>query len=367
MRILLVCPYDWHAPGGVQVHVRQLGSALRARRHEVVILAPGDVPATEPWVRIVGRPIRVPYAGTVAPISFSPAAWSRVRGRLRAFAPDIVHVHEPLTPSVSMLATLAADGPVVATFHAYLERSRLMRLGGPVLRRVHRRIDVSIAVSEAAAGFLRRVISGPIVIVPNGVDLDRFADPGPPAEGLPVGRLILWVSRLDPQKGFGVMVRAFEDLARGRPEAFLVVAGDGRDRQALERLSDGARRRVVHLGTVPHQDLPRYHAAADVFVAAATGQESFGIVLVEAMAAGVPVVATDISGYREVVRAGVDGLLVPPEDPTALARAVGRVLDEPDLALALAEAGRERARSFSWSQVVPRLEAAYEGAIAAAR
>jgi len=367
MRVLLACPYDWHAPGGVQVHVRQLGSVLRDRGHEVLVLAPGDAPATEAWVRIVGRPFRVPYGGTVAPISFSPSAWSKVRGRVRAFAPDVVHVHEPLTPSVSMLTTLATEAPIVATFHAYLDRSRLMQLAAPALRRVHRRIGVSIAVSEAAAGFLRRVISGLVEIVPNGVDVERFAHPGPPAEGLPVGRLILWVNRLDPQKGFGVMVRAFEELAKERPDAHLVVAGDGRDRDALERLSGQARRRVVHLGTVPHEELPRYHAAADVFAAAATGQESFGIVLVEAMAAGVPVVATDIPGYREVIRDGVEGLLVPPDDPVALAAAIGRVLDEPDLAHGLVDAGRERARTYSWSEVVPRLEAVYAGAVATAR
>jgi phosphatidylinositol alpha-mannosyltransferase len=367
MRILLACPYDWQAPGGVQVHVRQLGAVLRERGHEVLVLAPGGSPADEPWVRVVGRPLRVPYGGTVAPIAFSPSAWSRIRGRLRAFGPDVVHVHEPLTPSVSMLATLASQAPVVATFHAYLDRSRLMELAGPVLRRVHRRIRVSVAVSEAAATFLRRVVAGPVEIVPNGVDVERFAYPGPPAEGLPVGRLVLWVNRLDPQKGFGVMVRAFEDLARRRTDVCLVVAGDGRDREALRGLPEEVRRRVVRLGTVPHDELPRYHAAADVFASAATGQESFGIVLVEAMAAGVPVVATDIPGYRDVVRDGVDGLLVRPGDPAALSNALERVLSEPDLARALAEAGRERAAAFSWDVVVPRLEAVYEGAVAGER
>jgi phosphatidylinositol alpha-mannosyltransferase len=295
----------------------------------------------------------------VAPISLSPWVWSKVRGRLREFDPDVVHVHEPLTPSVSMLATLAAEAPVVATFHAYLERSRLMELAAPVLRRVHRKIAVSIAVSDAAAGFLRRAIRGPVEIVPNGVDVERFQHPGPPAEGLPAGRLLLWVNRLDRQKGFGVMVRAFARLAPARPELTLVVAGDGRDRDALERLDGPARRRVVHLGIVPHEELPRYHAAADVFASAATGQESFGIVLVEAMAAGVPVVATDIPGYRDVARDGVEALLVAPGDADALARAIARVLDEPDLAHALAEAGRARARTYAWSEVVPRLEALY--------
>jgi phosphatidylinositol alpha-mannosyltransferase len=263
MKIALACPYDWSAPGGVQVHVRQLGAGLRERGHEVLVLAPGDGPAAEPWVRIVGRPVRIPYRGTVAPISFSPSAWSRVRGRLRAFDPDVVHVHEPLTPSVSMLATLASEAPVVATFHAYLDRSRLMELAGPALRRVHRRIRVTVAVSEAAASFLRRVVRGPVEIVPNGVDVERFAHPGPPAEGSPMGRRVLWVNRLDPQKGFGVMVRAFAELAERRPDVVLVVAGDGRDRDELSRLPEEVRRRVVLLGTVPHE-LPRHHGGGRV-------------------------------------------------------------------------------------------------------
>jgi phosphatidylinositol alpha-mannosyltransferase len=359
VRIALSCPYDWHAPGGVQVHVRGLAEALSARGHQVLVLAPGSAPAAEPWVRIVGRPLRVPYRGTVAPIAFSPRAWSAVRGRLRAFGPDVVHVHEPLAPSVSMLATLAATAPVVATFHAHLDRSRLLELSAPVLRRLHGQIRLSVAVSEAAAAFWRRALAGPIRIVPNGVDVERFAEPGPPAEGLPQGRRVLWVNRLDPQKGFPVMLRAFESLARERPDVCLVVAGDGPDRAAADRLPERARARLVRLGTVPHEQLQRYHAAADVFASAATGQESFGIVLVEAMAAGVPVVATDIAGYREVVRHEVDGLLVPPGDAPALAAAIGRVLDDPELASRLSAAGRERASAFSWDVVVPRLEEVY--------
>jgi len=367
MRVLLACPYDWHAPGGVQVHIRQLGSVLRDRGHEVLVLAPGDAPATEAWVRIVGRPVRVAYRGTVAPISFSPSAWAKVRGRVRAFAPDVVHVHEPLTPSVSMLTTLAADAPVVATFHAYLDRSRLMEFAGPLLRRIHRRISISVAVSDAAAAFLRRVVRGPIEVVPNGVDVERFSHPGPCPEGLPAGRVILWVSRLDPQKGFPVMVRAFHRVALDTEDVWLVVVGEGRDRGAIDLLPESLRTRVLMRGVIPNEELHPYHGAADVFAAAATGQESFGYILVEALAAGVPVVATDIPGYREVVRDGVEGLLVPPDDPAALAGALGRVLDEPDLARALATAGRERARAFSWDEVAPRLEAVYRRAVSAAR
>ena len=367
MKILLVCPYDWEAPGGVQVHVRQLAAELRERGHRAIVLAPGVRTSSDERVRIVGRPVRVPYGGTVAPISFSPGSWKRIRSAMRAFDPEVIHVHEPLTPSTSMLAVLAASAPVVATFHAYLERSRLMELAGPVLRQVSRRIDAAIAVSDAAASFVRRVARVPIEIVPNGVDVRAFARPGPPVEGLPVGRKILWVNRLDPQKGFEIMVRAFEMLASQLEDVRLLVAGDGRDRVVVRSLPPSVRGRILRLGSVPHAELPRYHAAADVFASPAVGQESFGIVLVEAMAAGVPVVATDIPGYREVVRDGVDGLLVPANDATALASAIRRVLSEPALASALASAGRTRAETYSWDAVVPRLEAVYDRVLAGTR
>jgi phosphatidyl-myo-inositol alpha-mannosyltransferase len=360
VRVALACPYAWEAPGGVQVHVVQLARALRDRGHEVIVLAPGSCPAAEPWVRIVGRPLPVPYNGTVAPICFSAASSGRVRAALARFAPDVLHAHEPLAPSTSMLAVRASSVPVVATFHAYQERSRLMELAAPALRTVWRRIDAAIAVSGAAAAFLGRVIRGDVEIVPNGIDVDLFADPGSPAVGLPPGRRVLWVNRLDPQKGFRVMVRAFAELAMRFEDLSLVVAGDGRDRDAVASLPEPLRGRVVLLGSVPHDDLPAYHAAADVFASPAVGQESFGLVLVEAMAAGVPVVAADIPGYREVVRDGIDGLLVRPRDPRGLAGAIARVLEDQDLAGRLSEAGRARADEYSWARVAPRIEAVYE-------
>jgi phosphatidyl-myo-inositol alpha-mannosyltransferase len=367
VRILLVCPYDWEAPGGVQIHVRQLAAELRARGHHTSILAPGSRPSEDAGVRIVGRPIRVPYRGKVAPISFSPGSWRRIRSAMRPFDPDVIHAHEPLTPSTSMLAVLAASAPVVATFHAALDRSRLMELAAPALRQVSGRIDAAVAVSDAAASFLRRVVRVPLEIVPNGVDVGAFAHPGRPIEGLPAGPKILWANRLDPQKGFEIMLRAFERVASEVVGAHLLVAGDGRDRALLRSLPADLRSRILRLGTVAHGDLPRYHAAADVFVSPATGQESFGIVLVEAMAAGVPVVASDIAGYREVIRDGVDGLLVPPGDPNALAAAIRRVLSEPKLAASLSAAGPARAETFSWEVVAPRLEAVYDRVLGAAR
>jgi phosphatidylinositol alpha-mannosyltransferase len=359
MRILLACPYAWDAPGGVQVHVGQLAGRLLDRGHEVLVLAPSSSRPVEPFVRAMGRPWRVPYNQSIAPISPTPRAYRLTRLAVDRFRPDVVHVHEPFVPGPSMFAALSSTAPVVATFHAYAHRSRLLALAAPALRRVWDRLSIRIAVSQAAADFVEGPMGdrGASRIVPNGADVEMFSSAQPAA--LPVGRRILFVNRLDRRKGFRVMVEAFRLLAAERPDAVLVVAGDGSERVALRDLPIEARSRVVMLGNVPHEDLPPYHAAAEVFCAPATGRESFGIVLVEAMAAGLPVVASDIPGYREVVRDEIEGLLLPPRDPEALAGAVGRLLDDADLAKRLGEAGLQRAQRYSWDTVAGEIEEIY--------
>ncbi len=368
MRIVQACPYAWDALGGVQVHVRQLAGHLRSRGHDVLVLAPAFRPGDlrEPGVRVTGRPFRIPYNGSVAPIAPRPSTLRAVARALGEFAPDLVHVHEPFAPSTSMAAALRAKVPVVATFHAFAERSRLLDVAAPALRPLWRRLDVRIAVSEAAASFVSARLGNGLVVVPNGAEVDLFAD-ATPAEGLPEGRRILFVNRLEPRKGFRVAAEAFGILAADRPDAVLVVAGDGEERAAITDLPAAIRSRVVMLGNVPHDELPPYHTASEVFVGSARRNESFGIVLVEAMAAGLPVVASDIPGYREVVRDGVEGRLVPPSDPVALAAALREVLDDPALAARLGAAGRERARSYSWDTVAATVEDLYSVALAPGR
>jgi len=364
VRIALVCPYEWEASGGVQVHVRNLALRLLERGHDVGVLAPTTTAASEAWVRSVGRPLRFPYRGTVAPIA--PQSYRRTRAALGDFRPQLVHVHEPLSPSASMFATLATRAPVVATVHAYLDRSIAMELAAPVLRRIWRRVTVGVAVSQAASSFMRRAIPEAVLeIVPNGVDVGGFAHAEPMGDLMP-GRRILWVNRLDAQKGFPVALAAFAKVLSKVPDAILIVVGEGNDREALALLTASARARVEMRGAAPNEAIPSYLAASEVFVSPAIGQESFGIVLVEAMAAGVPVVATDIPGYREVVSDGVEGLLVPPRDPEALAAALVRVLTEPELAAGLGDAGRARALSFDWPIVVDRLEELYARAVESA-
>ncbi len=320
MRVSLVCPYDLDAPGGVQVHVAELAGQLADRGHEVEILGPGSGG--------LGTPVRVGYRGTIAPIAPWPTGIRRARSAFDRFRPDIVHVHEPFTPSSSMWASLAATVPVVATFHAWLDRSRIYESAGPFLAPVRHRLAATIAVSEAAAAFVGRAVPGlEPVVIPNGLSVARFAEATPRA--WPPGRRIVWAHRLDRQKGFPIMAEAFRSLGEGSDDVWLTVGGDGDDRGAIDELPPRLRARVMMLGGLQHEHVPALLAGADVAVAAATGQESFGYSVVEAMAAGVPVVASDIEGYRQVATDGVDALLVAPGDPKALAAGIGRVLERP--------------------------------------
>ena len=364
MKVALVCPYAWDRPGGVQVHVRELATALRDRGHQTEVLAPLAGSAGERDVTRAGRALAIRYQGTVAPIAPSPLHVGAIRRSIRSFDPDVLHVHEPLVPSTALYAVASAprDVPIASTFHAYADRSPLLTAAAPVLRPVWRRLDVRIAVSEAARGFVQHHFHGEMRVIPNGCDVAAFAAERSQGSRSAEGPRILWVARLDPQKGFADALRAFEEVARERPSATLIVAGDGPDRTAVDRLPRSVRQRVEMRGTVPHDRLPALFGEADVFLSPATGQESFGMTLVEAMAAGVPVVASDIPGYREVVRDGVDGLLVPPGDPSALAAAIARVAADADLRERLRDSGHVRAKLYDWGTVVPEIEGAYEDA-----
>jgi phosphatidylinositol alpha-mannosyltransferase len=362
MKIALACPYAWDAPGGVQVHVRQLARRLRDGGHEVIVLAPMHGSPTEPFVVPVGRPVRVPFNGSIAPIAPWPSSARRVARALGEFRPDVVHAHEPLVPGTGMFASRYGGSPVVATFHAYADRANVFSLVAPLLRPVWRRLSARIAVSEAAETFVAsRFPDDGLRLIPNGVDTRLFARAEPAR--LPEGRRILFVNRLEPRKGFRVMVEAFHRLTSTHPNLVLVVAGDGPERDAIRHLPYAVREQVIMLGNVPHDRLPSLHAASEVFCAPATGRESFGIVLVEALSSGLPVVASDIPGYREVVRDGVTALLTPPGDPGAVADAIALVLTDEDLSKRLSDAGREAARHYSWDAVVGDIEAVYRAVV----
>ena len=347
----------------MQVHIGQLSHHLRERGHDVLVLAPGARPGFSDGARIVGRPYPVRVNGSVARLCFSRRSSQVVRKALEVFRPDVIHVHDPLTPSTSMLGVIHKNAPVVATFHSYFARDhfegRVYSLLAPLLRPIWRKVDRRLAVSEAARySVCSRMGHVPVDIVPNGADVDVFA--GATAAQLPPGRRLLFVGRLEPRKGFPVAVRAFAALASQYPDLQLVVVGDGEQRDAINELPAQIKARVHMLGRVTYEALPTYHRAADIFISPATGSESFGIVLVEAMAAGLPLVASDIAGYREVVRHNREGLLVRPSDHTALANGVRQLLDNPDLARSLGANGARRAISFSWDCIIDRLEERYD-------
>jgi phosphatidyl-myo-inositol alpha-mannosyltransferase len=362
MRIALACPYAWDAPGGVQLQVRGLAAQLRERGHQTMVLAPSAREWPEQGVTIVGRPVRVPFNGSVAPICPDPRSRPRIRAALREFAPDVVHVHEPFVPSTSLYAALSSPAPVVATFHSYMERSLLLTAASPLLIRLWHRLAGRIAVSRAAAGFVQRSFPGPLRIVPNGVDIDRFRL-AKPAQVAP-GRNMLFVSRLEPRKGFRTAAEALGRVLRRIPDARLLVVGDGPERGVYADAPPAVRERIAMLGAVSNAELPPYHAASEIFIAPATGRESFGIILVEALAAGLPVAGSDIPGYREVVRNGVEGLLSRPGDAAGLADGIVTLLSEPGLYARLREATTPRADRFRWQHVAEEVEEVYREAVA---
>lgn len=361
MRIVLVSPYSWTTPGGVGHHIANLSARLIERGHEVRIIAPadGDVDA---GVIDVGRSMRVSYNGSVARLAFGPRVTARVRVALRRAGADVVHVHEPFVPSASMIATMVAKVPVVATFHTAAESSRAARVARGPLRAITRNVRIKIAVSEEARKTAERTIKGPIRIVPNGIDLDRFADVTPLDPGTDT---VVFYGRLEKRKGARVACEAFAHLKAVRPHARLIVVGEGPDRAACEEaIPEMLREHVSFLGRVSDESLPSVIGQASAVALPALGGESFGIVLLEAMAAGRPVVATSIPGYAAVARDGVEALLVPPGDPEALAAALARVMGDAALARRLVVAGSARAAEFDWRRVVAGVEQAYLDALA---
>lgn len=380
MRILQVCPYSWSAFGGVQSHVRDLSSNLRSRGHDVLVLAAGPLSdsdrkwksksaqaqptANDFFVQTIGRSRAVAFNGSVAPVCVQPRAIASVRRSIQTFRPDVVHVHEPMVPALSLAAMWFARGPVVTTFHAYRPASRTRTafwLAARMFQPAFRRSRIDLAVSAAAASCTRPDVASRALVIPNGVDVERFS--GSTSASLVPGRKMLFVGRLEPRKGFNVALRAFSRLSAEYPDLRLVVVGDGPCRSEVQRVQPDVRSRILMIGEVSEAALPSFYAASSVFVAPAIGFESFGAVLLEAMAAACPIVASDIDGYREVVRADIDALLIPPGDPLALALGVRAILDDPARAARLKESASARAQTFAWQRITTDIERAYEAVV----
>jgi len=367
VRIGIVSPYSFDVPGGVQNHVLDLAEALIGLGHSVSVLAPADDDARlPPYVVPAGRAMQIPYNGSVARIAFGPISSARVRRWLARGEFDVLHVHEPLTLSLSMLAVLSSDGPVVATFHTAMPRSRLLDTFESFRRITLERITSRIAVSALARKVQVEHLDGGAVEIPNGVSVARFASaeplPGWPGEGGAIGFLGRFT---EARKGFPVLRDAFVALAGVRPGLRLLVAGPGDPDDVMEGVPPALRERVVFIGKVSEEDKARMLRSVDVYVAPNTGGESFGMILTEAMAAGTTVVASDIDAFRRVLDGGRAGRLVPVGDAKALARALGALLDDPAGRAALSACGREAVARYDWPVVAREVLEVYATAIEA--
>jgi phosphatidylinositol alpha-mannosyltransferase len=352
VRIGLVSPYSLTLPGGVQGQVLGLARALRAKGHEARVLGPCDGPPPEAGVTPLGSSVPLAANGSVAPIAPDLPCALRTISALRDEDFDVVHLHEPLVPGPCMTALVVADAPLVGTFHA-AGSSASYRWAGRALGWAASRLALRCAVSDAAAALARQHLGGSYEVLTNGVEVGRFCEVEPwPSEG----PTILFLGRHEPRKGLAVLVDALEDLPA---DVCLWVAGDGPDTARLRAATAGDDR-VTWLGRVSDHERARRLRGTDVLCAPSLGGESFGVVLLEAMAAGAAVVASDLAGYAAVARHGCEALLVAPGDSKALAVALRLALEDRDRSAALVAAGRARAAELSMERLAERYLERYE-------
>jgi phosphatidylinositol alpha-mannosyltransferase len=365
LRVGIVCPYSLDVPGGVQAHVVGLAGALEDLGHTVSVLAPAAEHTPVPtFVTPAGRAMGVPYNGSVARVTFGPVTYARARRWLAENSFDVLHLHEPTTFSLSVLALLAAEGPIVATFHTSTERSRALSAFGGVLRPLMEKVTARIAVSPLARRVQVEHLGGDAVEIPNGVDIPAFAT-GPLLPGYPRPGTVGFLGRFDePRKGMTVLLDALRALAPSRPDLRLLVVGRG-DAGALRRAAGPVAARLDVLGPVDDATKAAALRSVDVFCAPNLGGESFGIVLTEAMAAGAPVLASDLDAFRAVVGSSGAGVLFPTGDGGALAAALAALLDDPSARAAMSAAGRTRAADFGWPAVAASVVQVYRAAVAA--
>jgi phosphatidylinositol alpha-mannosyltransferase len=365
LRVGIVCPYSLDVPGGVQAHVVGLAAALERMGHTVSVLAPAvDSTPVPEFVTTAGRALGVPYNGSVARVSFGPVTYARARRWLADHTFDVLHLHEPTTFSLSVLALLAAEGPIVATFHTSTQRSRALSAFGGMLRPLMEKVTARIAVSPLARRVQVQHLGGDAVEIPNGVDVDAFAD-GPLLPGYPRPGTVGFLGRFDEQrKGMTVLLDAVRMLAPTRPDLRLLVLGRG-DAGALRREAGPVADRLDVLGAVDDATKAAALRSMDVYCAPNLRGESFGIVLAEAMAAGAPVLASDLDAFRAVLGDSGAGVLFPTGDPAALAGGLAGLLDDPARQAVLSAAGRVRAGDFGWPAVAAAVVRVYRAAVAA--
>lgn len=360
MKIALVSPYDFPYPGGVTAHISHLRTEFVRSGHTVKIIAPSSNEKHETIddVYRIGGVVPVQVSGSVARISLSPGSYRWVKAILQREKFDIVHVHEPLMPVLGLITLRHSKSINIGTFHAYRESNFMYWAGRQVLRRFIGRLHGRIAVSAPAREMVNRYFPGDYQIIPNGIDTATFGDSR--LEPLPRfcdGKAnILFVGRMEKRKGLRYLLQAWPALSRQFPATRLIVVGEGELREESEKfVAENGLANVAFVGYVSNQDLPRYYRTADIFCAPSTGFESQGIILLEAMAAGRPIVASGIAGYASVVTNGQEGLLVPPEDHASLAVALASLLADPRMREQMSARGRITAQAYAWDRVAKRV------------
>lgn len=362
MKIGIVCPYAWDIPGGVSAHVNDLAVALIKLGHEVSVLAPAESDEGLPsFVVSTGAPRAVKYNGSVARLSFGPVTARKVSKWIAEGDFDVLHVHEPLAPSLSVLAIWAAKGPIVATWHSSMDRSRMILSLAKLAQTAMEKITARIAVSEAARTTLVQHVGGDAVIIPNGVDTSSFIDAHPLAGWPGDGKSIVFLGRVDePRKGLEVLLKAFPLIREHFPNLQLLVAGPGDAEEILDDVPLAHRNAIHMLGKISNDEKADIFASGTIYVAPNTGGESFGIVLLEAMASGTPVVASDLQAFQRVLDYGKSGVTFKNEDSADLARVATALLQDEEKLAQYKSAGLARAAFFDWTLVANRVLEVYK-------
>jgi phosphatidylinositol alpha-mannosyltransferase len=361
MRIGMVCPYSFDVPGGVQSHVLQLAEVMRGRGHTVSVLAPSSPHVGLPdYVVSAGKAVPIPYNGSIARLQFSPMVHGKVRRWLADGDFDVLHLHEPNAPSLSMWALRVAEGPIVATFHTSTTKSLTLTVVRGLLRPLHEKIVGRIAVSDLARRWQMEALGSDAVEIPNGVDVAAFAG-APQLDGYPrPGKTVLFLGRYDePRKGMTVLLDALPKLVQHFPDVEVLVVGRG-DEDEVRDAAGGLVRHLRFLGQVDDAGKASALRSADVYCAPNIGGESFGIVLVEAMAAGTAVVASDLHAFRRVLRDGAAGRLMPVGDGAALADGLIDVLRDDAARRRYTDEGRRAVGRYDWSVVADQIVRVYE-------
>ena len=366
LKIGIVCPYGWDTPGGVQIHIKELSQWLIAKGHEVSVLAPvtDEGSHIEPWVVSAGRPISIPYNGAVAKVIFGPLASSRVKQWISNGNFDLLHLHEPAIPSLSLLAGWAGDGPMVATFHAAANPQKVANAIGTMLDPLIERITAKIAVSEIARETLKDRFHTEAVVIPNGIDTSKFEGIGARSEwALP--NTLGFIGRFDePRKGLAVLLAAIPKIVREIPNLRILVAGPGNPSEFDKLVPRELRDRITFLGRISEIEKAQFFKSISLYIAPNTGSESFGIILAEAMAAKTPIVASNLPAFNKLLDDGRSGAIFASENSDDLAQTILALLSNATKRDEIAIAGYEKAKSFDWNSVAEQILSVYEIALA---